>query len=185
MLDHSQTNIMSKKSKLAGPITKAIPEGDNVPRLTCTDCGFIQYENPKIIVGAICEWENKILLCRRAIEPRVGYWTPPGGFMELDETTAQGAAREVWEEACARVEIREMLGLYEVPHIGQVQIFFRAQMLTPEFSAGPESQEVKLFSQDEIPWDELAFSSSTWAMKRYFNGETGVGHSLHSLKPAF
>jgi ADP-ribose pyrophosphatase YjhB (NUDIX family) len=176
---------MDREKKLAGPIVKAIPEGDTIPRLVCNDCGFIRYENPKIIVGAICEWENKILLCKRAIEPRLGYWTPPGGFMELDETTAQGAAREVWEEACTRVEISEMIGLYEVPHISQVHIFYRARLLTPEFAAGYESLEVGLFSKDEIPWDELAFSSSTWAMKRYFDGEAGVGYKLGEHKPAF
>jgi len=176
---------MNNNNKLKGPVVKAIPEGDTFPRLVCNDCGFIHYDNPKIVVGAICEWEDKILLCRRAIEPRLGYWTPPGGFMELDETTAEGAQREVWEEACARVEIGELIGIYEIPHISQVHMFFHARLTTAEFSAGPESQEVALFSEGEIPWDDLAFSSGTWAMRRFYDGKTGVGHTLGDLKPKF
>ena len=183
--DHSQTEIMTKQNKLSGPTVKAIPEGDTLPRLVCPDCGFINYVNPKIVVGAICEWEDKVLLCKRAIEPRLGYWTPPGGFMELDETTAEGAQREVWEEACARVEIGQLIGIFEIPHISQVHMFYHARLITPEYAAGPESQDVALFTEEEIPWDDLAFSSGTWAMRRFYDGDESVGHTLGHLNPKF
>ena len=144
-----------------------VPEGDNRTRLVCPDCGYIRYDNPKVVVGAVCTWEGKVLLCRRAIEPRLGYWTFPAGFMELDESTAGGAAREVWEEARAKVEMDGLIGVYDIPHISQVYIVYRARMTTPEFAPGTESQDVVLFDWDDIPWDDLAFSSITWALKRF------------------
>ena len=142
-----------------------MPEGDTRTRLVCTDCGYIAYENPKVVVGAVCLWEDKVLMCRRAIGPREGFWTIPAGFMEMGESTAEGAAREVWEEACSRVEITTLIGIYEVPRISQVHVFYRAQMTGPEFAAGVESREVALFAQDRIPWDEIAFPSATWALQ--------------------
>ncbi|MBL6946682.1 MAG: NUDIX hydrolase [Rhodospirillales bacterium] len=151
--------------KNTGPSVECIPEGDTRPRLMCPDCGYIAYENPKIVVGAVCEWEGKILLCRRAIRPRIGFWTIPAGFMELGEGTAAGAAREVWEEACARIEIGSLIGMYEVPRISQVHVFYRARMTEPVFSAGYESQEVALFEWDRLPWDDIAFPSVTWALE--------------------
>jgi len=146
---------------------KSVPEGDNRTRLVCPDCGYIQYDNPKVVVGAVCTWEDRILLCRRAIEPRLGYWTFPAGFLELDESTAEGAAREVWEEAQAKVEMDGLIGVYDIPHISQVYVVYRAHMTTPDFAPGPESQDVALFDWEGIPWDDLAFSSIVWALKRF------------------
>ena len=150
-----------------GPTVVTMPEGDNRTRLVCPDCGYIRYDNPKVVVGAVCTWEGKVLLCRRAIEPRLGYWTFPAGFMELDESTADGAAREVWEEAQATVEMDGLIGVYDIPHISQVYVVYRARMTTPKFAPGPESQDVVLFAWEDIPWDDLAFSSIAWALKRF------------------
>jgi ADP-ribose pyrophosphatase YjhB (NUDIX family) len=152
---------------LKGPSVRKIPEGDDRERLVCTDCGYVQYDNPKIIVGAVFEWEGKVLLCKRAIEPRLGYWTFPAGFMEMNETAAEGAVRESWEEARARIEVIDLLGTYDIPHIGQVYLLYRARMLGPEFAPGPESEEVALFDWEEVPWDQLAFPSIGWAMKEF------------------
>jgi len=152
---------------LLGPSVRKIPDGDDRERLVCPDCGYIEYQNPKLIVGAIFEWEGKVLLCKRAIEPRLGYWTFPAGFMELGETAAQGAERESLEEACAKVEAMDLLGTYDIPHIGQVYLIYRAKMLSPDFAAGPESAEVELFDWKDIPWDELAFPSIKWALREY------------------
>ena len=157
------------KKELSGPVVNKIPDGDNRHRLVCEDCGFINYDNPKIVAGAVCvASDDRILLCRRAIEPRVGYWTLPAGFMENEETVQQGAAREAWEEAFAEIEIDQMLGMYNIPRISQIQIMFRARLLNEKtIKAGPESQEVGLFHWDEIPWDELAFPTVSWTLN-YF-----------------
>ncbi|MCW8836355.1 MAG: NUDIX hydrolase [Rhodospirillales bacterium] len=157
---------MTEGSK-TGPSIRIVPDGDDRERLTCPDCGFIHYENPKVIVGAVCEWEGKVLLCKRAIEPRSGYWTMPAGYMELNETAAEGAAREVWEEARAKVEIIDLLGVYDIPRISQVYLVYRAVMSTPDFAPGPESEEVGLFDWDAIPWDNLAFPSVVWSLEHY------------------
>lgn len=149
----------------SGPIIRHIPEGDERERLVCGDCGFVLYENPKIIVGAVCTWEDRYLLCRRAIEPRVGFWTMPVGYMELNETTEDGARREVWEEACAQVEIQALLAVYSIPEISQVHMIYRAHMLTADYAAGPESLEVGLFAWDEIPWSELAYPNVRWSLE--------------------
>ncbi len=162
-----------------GPIIETIPEGDDRPRLMCPDCGYIEYHNPKMVVGAICTWEDKILLCRRAIEPRIGHWTLPAGFMELDETMAAGAAREVWEEARAEIDIDRLIGIYEIPHVSHVYVFFSARMTGPSFAAGPESQDVGLFAWSEIPWDDLAFASVTWALEQYREGHSAIVHGTH------
>ncbi len=146
---------------------RKVPDGDNRERLTCPDCGFINYENPKIVVGAVVTWEDKILLARRAIHPRKGYWTLPAGFMEMHETTEDGAKREAWEEACARIEIDALLAVYNIPRIGQVQMMYRAKLLSPDVAAGEESAEVGLFTWDEIPWQELAFPSVLWALQHW------------------
>lgn len=144
-----------------------IPDGDNRHRFVCSECHTIHYENPKIVAGTIPIYKNQILLCRRAIEPRRGYWTLPAGFMENGESTEQGALRETWEEAHAEVDIISLFSMVTVPHIDQVHIFFLARLNQPEFSEGPESLEVKLFSVDEIPWDELAFPTVYESLKRY------------------
>lgn len=154
----------------AGPSVETIPEGDTRPRLLCPDCGYIEYLNPKVIVGAVCRWEDRFLLCRRGIEPRHGAWTIPAGFLELQESTAGGAAREVWEEARARVAIGGLVGIYEIPRISQVHFFFAAEMTGPEFAPGEESLEAALFTWQEIPWDALAFPSVRWALERYREG---------------
>ena len=148
-----------------GPIIRAVPEGDDRERLVCGDCGFVLYENPKVIVGAVCTWEDKYLLCRRGIEPRLGYWTMPVGYMELHETTEQGALREVWEEAQARAEIDALLAIYSIPEISQVHMIYRARMTSPDFAAGPESLEVGLFTWEDIPWADLAYPNVRWALE--------------------
>ncbi|CCQ75038.1 NUDIX hydrolase [Magnetospira sp. QH-2] len=147
------------------PFVTAIPEGDDRERLICPDCGFIQYQNPKIIVGAVCTWEDKLLLCRRAIEPRKGFWTMPAGFMEMNETIAEGAAREVWEEALAKIHIEGLLGIYEIPRIGQTYMIYRARMVSADCGPGPESAEVALVQWEDVPWDDLAFPSVKWALE--------------------
>ena len=145
-----------------------IPEGDSHLRHVCPQCGEIHYQNPKVIVGCIAEWEQRILLCRRAIEPCYGLWTLPAGFMENGESTSQAALRETYEEACARVSIERLFALINIPHISQVHLFYRARLLDTNFGAGEESLETQLFSEDEIPWHELAFSSVDQCLKAYF-----------------
>jgi ADP-ribose pyrophosphatase YjhB (NUDIX family) len=146
---------------------EAVPPGDTRARLVCDECEFVQYVNPKVVVGAVCSFEGRLLLCRRAIEPRRGHWTIPAGFLEEKETAEAGARREAWEEARAELEIEGLLGLYSVPRISQVQLIFRARLRTPAVAAGEESLEVRLFGWDEIPWDDLAFPSVRWALGHY------------------
>ncbi|QQS11374.1 MAG: NUDIX hydrolase [Rhodospirillales bacterium] len=144
---------------------RRVPDGDTHERLICDDCGYIAFENPKIVVGSVALWEDRILLAKRAIHPRKGYWTLPAGFMEMKESTEQGAAREAMEEACARIEIDALLAMYSIPRIGQVQIMYRARLLSPDVAPGEESTEVGLFRWEEIPWNELAFPTVTWALR--------------------
>lgn len=167
--------------KLPGPSIETVPDGDNRTRLVCPDCGYIQYNNPKIVVGAVCWWQTEILLCKRAIAPALGLWTIPAGFMELGETTSEGAAREVWEEAQARVVVEELIGIYEIPHISQVNVIYRAPMISPEFSPGPESEDVRLFAWGDIPWDALAFPSVRWSLERF---RAGGGPRVYAPQPA-
>ncbi len=151
------------------PVELRQPPDDHRVRNVCTVCGAIHYDNPKLIVGTVPEWEDgRILLCRRAIEPRHGLWTLPAGFMENGETTQQGAARETLEEANARVEIGELYALYNLPYINQVQLLFRAKLLDLDFSPGMESLEVELFDESEIPWEELAFRPVKFTLQHYF-----------------
>ncbi|MBT2988624.1 MAG: NUDIX hydrolase [Candidatus Thiodiazotropha sp. (ex Ctena orbiculata)] len=151
-----------------------VPEGDNRPRYVCESCSTVHYQNPKIVVGCIPVWQRQILLCRRAIEPRYGLWTVPAGFMENGETSQQGAARETLEEACARVEIDGLYTLFNLPHINQVYLLFRSRLLDLEFAAGDESLEVRLFHEQEIPWDRLAFPVIKESLKLYCaDRETG------------
>ena len=161
-----KTNVSTTPARAANFIS-AIPEGDNRTRQVCADCGFINYENPKIVVGSVCHWGDRILMCRRAINPRKGHWTLPAGFLELHETTTAGAAREAWEEARARIEIETLLAVYAVPRISQVQLMYRARLITDDVSAGPESLEVGLFEFDRIPWDDIAFPSVRWALHQF------------------
>ena len=145
-----------------------IPEGDTLPRDVCDQCNTIHYQNPRLIVGCIPEWDGHILLCKRAIEPRVGLWTVPAGFMENGETTAGGAQRETLEEANARVEIISPYALYNIPHINQVYLLFRAKLLDLNFSAGAETLETELFAEEQIPWDQLAFATVRHTLRHYF-----------------
>jgi len=156
-----------------------IPEGDNLPRYVCVACGEIHYQNPKIVTGCIPEWEDKILLCKRAIEPRHGLWTLPAGFMENKETTMQAALRETLEEANARAEIIRLFALFNIPHISQVYIIFRAKMTDLDFSPGAESLDVELFSEDQIPWDTLAFPVIKETLVKYYADRTAGKFNIH------
>jgi ADP-ribose pyrophosphatase YjhB (NUDIX family) len=147
-----------------GNFHRVVPDGDDRQRLVCADCGFVNYENPKIVVGSVVRHEGRILMCRRAIDPRKGFWTLPAGFLEQHESTADGAVREAWEEAQARIAIDALLAVYSIPRLSQVQLIYRAHLVTPEFAAGPESLEVALFRPEEIPWDDIAFPSVHWAL---------------------
>ena len=146
---------------------REIPAGDTHERDVCATCGFVNYVNPKIVTGSIVRHDGKILLCRRAIEPRIGYWTLPAGFMELGETAEQAAMREALEEANARIVIDRLLAVYTIPRIAQVQIMYLAHLESAAISAGPESLEVKLAGWSDIPWDEIAFPSVIWALEQY------------------
>ncbi len=156
-----------------------VPPGDSLPRHICTNCGTIHYENPKMVVGCIPEWENSILLCRRAIEPRLGLWTVPAGFMENGETTAEGAMRETLEEANAKVEILGLYALFNIPHINQVYMLFRARLLDLDFSAGAETLEAELFEEERIPWDQIAFVTVRRTLKHYFNDRRAGEFHFH------
>jgi len=162
------TKPLATPSDLAGDFSNRQPDGDNRDRLVCDSCGFINYVNPKIIVGAVCTWEDKFLLCRRSIEPRSGYWTYPAGFMEERESTAEGAAREAKEEALADIEVDGILAIYDIPRISHVQIIYRARLLNDNFGVGEESAEVELFHWDDIPWDDLAFPTVRWSLNQFY-----------------
>ncbi len=155
-------------TQCASPVQLRIPAGDNLPRHVCPGCGHIHYENPRLVVGCVSEWEGAILLCRRAIEPRYGLWTLPAGFMENGETTAEAAARETLEEACAEIVVGEPFTMVNIPHINQVHLFYRGSLKLPEFGAGEESLDAALVPEAEIPWDDLAFRSVTLCLQRYF-----------------
>jgi ADP-ribose pyrophosphatase YjhB (NUDIX family) len=166
-------------SNCGAEVALKIPAGDTLPRHVCDACSTIHYLNPKMIVGCIAEWENRILLCRRAIEPRHGLWTVPAGFMENGETTMQGAARETLEEANARVEIGPLYAMYNIPHINQVYILFRARLLDLDFSAGSESLEVRLFDEAEVPWEQLAFATVRNTLTHYYADRKAGEYRFH------
>ncbi|MDR2215917.1 MAG: NUDIX hydrolase [Nevskiaceae bacterium] len=161
------------------PTAYEIPPGDNRPRQVCPACQAIHYENPRIVVGCVPEYQGRILICRRVIEPRRGYWTIPAGFMENGETLAQGAARECFEEALARVEIGSMLSIVDIPEARQVHVFFRARLIDGSFGAGPESLESQLVDESGIPWAELAFPSSRHALRGYLADRAAGREELH------
>jgi ADP-ribose pyrophosphatase YjhB (NUDIX family) len=154
-------------SNCGAKVDLRIPPGDHLARYICDACGTIHYQNPRLVVGCVPEYEVKILLCRRAIEPRRGYWTVPAGFMENGETLQQAAARETQEEALARVEIGSLLTVVHVLHAQQVHVFFRATMLEPTFGAGIESLEAALVDPKDIPWADIAFPSTDYTLHRY------------------
>lgn len=155
---------------------RRIPEGDDRERLVCATCGYIAYDNPKIVVGSVVVADGSVLLCRRAIEPRRGFWTLPAGYLELDETPEEGAAREAMEEARADIVIDGILAVFSIARIGQVQVIFRARFadpVLPRFAAGPESLEVGLYAWDAIPWDGIAFPSVRWALNAWRQAGAG------------
>jgi ADP-ribose pyrophosphatase YjhB (NUDIX family) len=184
-------------SECAHPVSLLVPPDDNRPRYVCEQCGTIHYQNPKMVIGSIPAWEQNgetcVLLCKRAIEPRYGYWTLPAGFMENNETTAEAALRETVEEAGAHIELHELFSLLNVPHVHQVHMFYRATLLDLDYQAGTESLEVRLFSESEIPWNDIAFPTVSHTLKFFFadlarmRSEEGTyTHVLHThdiLKP--
>jgi ADP-ribose pyrophosphatase YjhB (NUDIX family) len=162
----------------AAPLQLRVPEGDHRERYVCAACGTVHYQNPKLVAGCVPEHEGRILLCRRAIEPRRGYWTVPAGFMENGETLQEAAARESQEEALAEVAIGSLLSVVHVLHAEQVHVFFRARLAEPHFGVGPESLEVKLVSPAEIPWPDIAFPSTDFTLRRYLE-DRAVGREEH------
>ena len=157
-----------------------VPAGDKRLRYVCISCEAIHYQNPKIVAGCIPEHEGKVLLCKRAIEPRYGYWTLPAGFMELEETSLEAALRETLEEANARVAVSELYTVFNLPNVSQVYMMYRSKLLDLDFSAGDESLEVKLFAEDEIPWDDIAFTTIKYTLKFYFKDQQSKNFSLHT-----
>lgn len=160
-------------SECAHSVTLQIPPDDNRMRYVCSHCGTIHYQNPKMVIGSIPVWEQdgelRVLLCKRAIEPQYGYWTLPAGFMENDETTGDAARRETLEEAGARIELHDLFSLLNVPHVHQVHLFYRATLLDIDYAAGIESLEVALFTEAEIPWDEIAFPTVDITLRAFFS----------------
>ena len=158
-----------KHCKTCGaPVAYRIPADDNRERATCTVCGAIHYENPLMVVGTVPAWGDRLLLCRRNIEPRYGLWTLPAGFLELGETTDAGAVRETVEEAGARIELHGLYTVINVIRAGQVHLFYRASLIDTDFDPGPETIEARLFAEDEIPWDDIAFATVRETLRRYF-----------------
>ncbi len=155
-------------ARCGAQVSEQVPSGDTRPRLVCEQCGLVHYQNPKVVVGCIVQYQDQVLLCRRGIQPRHGYWTVPAGFMENGETTYQGAVRETWEEATARVELIAPYLTVNLPHINQVYLLFRAYLSDADFAPGIESLETALFTEAQIPWEQLAFPTVAAALRRYF-----------------
>lgn len=170
----------------AAPVALRVPSGDTLPRHVCDACGAIHYRNPRLVVGTLPVWEGRILLCRRAIEPRRGYWTLPAGFMENQESVAEAAARETREEACARVALDSLYTMISVPHINQVHLIYRAQLSDIDFAPGEESLEVALFDEADIPWNEIAFRTVAMTLRHYFADRTAGCFGIHvdTIRPA-
>ena len=154
-------------AKEVGRKVLKIPQGDDRQRLVCEDCNYIIYDNPKVVVGSIALRDNKVLLCKRAIEPRLGYWSFPGGFLEMQEGPIEGAKREAWEEARAQLEIDTLLAIYNIDRLSQIQLIYRAKVINEDTAPGLESEEIRYFAWDEIPWRELAFPTVKWALNHY------------------
>lgn len=161
------------------PVSLRVPPDDHLPRFVCDACGAIHYLNPRVIAGCVPEWQGKILICRRAIEPRRGFWTIPAGFMENNETLMAAAAREAVEEALATVEVGSLLAIVHVTHAHQVHIMFRARLTEPRFGVGPESLEVMLVEERDVPWPEIAFPSVDFALRRYFEDRSAGREGVH------
>ncbi len=157
---------------------REIPKGDTHERDVCKKCGFVKYDNPKVVVGSVVSHDGKILLCRRAIPPRKGYWTLPAGFLELLENPEEGAKREAQEEACATIDIDRLLAVYSISHISQLHLMYRARLVYPSIAPGIESLEVKLFEWEEIPWHEIAFPSVHWALTHYYETQAETAFAV-------
>ncbi len=167
-------------SECGAAVQRIIPDGDDRPRYVCASCGVIHYRNPKIVVGCIPEYGDRILLARRAIEPRLGAWTLPAGYMENGESVAEGARRETWEETRAVVEDLSLFGVFSIIHIHQVYMMFRGRLAEKTFSPTPESSEVRLFSEADIPWDAISFRVVEKTLKRYFADQSAGAFDLHT-----
>jgi ADP-ribose pyrophosphatase YjhB (NUDIX family) len=167
-------------SNCGAPVVKRVPPGDSLARWVCEHCGEIHYENPKLVVGSIPEHDGRVLLCRRAIEPRYGYWTLPAGFMENDETAGQAAKRETLEEAGARIELGAPFSLISVPRVNQVHLFYRARVLEAGFKPGEESLEVALWEEARIPWQQIAFRTVGLTLKRWFADRSNGAFGFHA-----
>jgi ADP-ribose pyrophosphatase YjhB (NUDIX family) len=167
-------------SKCGAKVTLRVPPGDSLPRHVCDNCGTIHYRNPLVVVGTIPQWEDRILMCRRAIEPRHGLWTLPAGFMELGETLAQAALRETMEEARARVELGEVFSLLSVPHVDQVHAFYSARLLDRDFAPGEETLEVALFRESEIPWKAIAFRTISTTLRYFYEDRKSGAMRFHA-----
>ena len=179
---HQTKETMKYCSSCGGTVSYRVPKDDNRERAICDACGQVHYRNPLIVVGCVAERDGKVLLCKRAIEPRYGYWTVPAGFMELGESVAAGAARETLEEALATVELGHLFAMVDVVDAGQVHVFYTGK-LVGDYGVGEETLEADLFSEDENPWDEIAFHSGKYALKKYFEdrGENNGVH-IHELR---
>jgi len=160
-------------SSCGSHLVEKIPRDDDRRRHVCPGCDTVHYQNPKIVTGCLPVWEDSVLLCRRAIEPRSGYWTVPAGFMELDETVEQGAVRETWEEARAQVEIQAPYSMFNLPHVNQLYVIYRARLKNLDFRPGPESEDVRLFAEQDIPWDDLAFGTVRQTLRFFFGDRPG------------
>ena len=167
-------------SECGKSVVHRIPEGDNLPRYICEHCDIIHYQNPKLVVGCLPVWNDKILLCKRAIEPSYGLWTLPAGFMENQESLEQAALRESDEEANANLEIESLYSVISLPHINQIYVLYRAKLLDLDFYAGPESLDVQLFNEEDIPWEQLAFKTIERTLRRFFEDRKQNNFSVHT-----
>jgi ADP-ribose pyrophosphatase YjhB (NUDIX family) len=167
-------------SNCGAAVARRVPPGDSLPRSVCDACGTIHYENPKLVLGSIPEWQGRVLLCRRAIEPRYGYWTLPAGFMENGESAGEAAARETMEEAGARIELLPAFSMVSVPYVNQVHVFFRARLLDLDFKAGVESIEVALFEEARMPWKDIAFRTVGLTLKHWFADRSRDAFTFHA-----
>lgn len=167
-------------SSCSAPIAHRVPPGDSLPRFVCDECGDIHYQNPRLVVGTLPVLDGRLLLCRRAIEPRYGYWTLPAGYMENGESTAQAALRETSEEAGAKIELEAPFTMISVPHVNQVHLFYRAKLLDPAFAPGDETLEAALFAEADIPWKELAFRTVSMTIKHWIEDRKSGAFGFHA-----
>lgn len=166
-------------NRCGADVSFIIPAGDSLPRYVCNSCGHIHYENPRLVVGCVATWEERILICRRAIEPQLGFWTLPAGFMENGETTAEAATRETMEEAGAKIIVDAPFAMVSIAHINQVHLFYRGRLASPDYAAGEESLEVALVAADEIPWNELAFRSVRHCLECFLEDRASGRFQFH------